>query len=157
MSGTLYSEMDGNGKTGMAQIRLYFWQPWPVGSQSGCDGTHALGGHEEQLSSRRLGRQACNQRMPIGVGAPSGYQREERARPGASCPTSGDAFGLGLQEVHQVVPGEPSTSRGVGFAEQEYELEEEVLNYEDGDEAVDGEIVQQRAVQKGIGDQWEAN
>ncbi|KAJ1124640.1 hypothetical protein NDU88_003089 [Pleurodeles waltl] len=93
------------------------------------------------------------------VRAPSGYRPEERARPGVAHPTSGDAFGLGfgIQEVHPVVQGQLSTSQGAGFVEQEQELEEKVLDYDDGDKAEDGEIVQQRSVQKGVKDQWEAN
>ncbi|KAJ1206689.1 hypothetical protein NDU88_002090 [Pleurodeles waltl] len=138
MSGTLYGEIVGRGKASIAQVRLVFWQPESVVSQTGCDGTHALGGHEEQSSSRRLGRSECNHRMPVGVGAPSEHRTEERARPGAARPTSGDAYGLGLYEVHQLVHGEPSTSHGAGCVEQVYKLEEEVLDYEDGDDSEEG-------------------
>ncbi|KAJ1098497.1 hypothetical protein NDU88_003608 [Pleurodeles waltl] len=107
---------------------------------------------EEQVLARRLGRAACRQRMPVRVRASSGHRPEERVRPGAACPTLREAFGpsFGIQEVYPVVQGEPSTSRGAGFVELEQDIEEEVLDYEDGDEAEEGEIVQQRSVQKGV-------
>ncbi|KAJ1153937.1 hypothetical protein NDU88_006695 [Pleurodeles waltl] len=88
-----------------------------------------------------------------GVRTPA--RREGETRSGSS--DIGDAFGLGFQEVHQVVQRQPSTSQGAGFVEQEYELEEEVLDYDDEDEAQDGESVQQRAVQKGVSDDLKAN
>ncbi|KAJ1205228.1 hypothetical protein NDU88_000663 [Pleurodeles waltl] len=44
--------------------------------------------------------------------------------------------------------GEPSTSRGAGFAELEH-IEEELLDYEDEEEVEEVERGHQRAVQKG--------
>ncbi|KAJ1098387.1 hypothetical protein NDU88_003498 [Pleurodeles waltl] len=90
--------------------------------------------------------------MPVRVRAPLGHRPEERARPGAARPTSGETFGpgFGIQEVYPVMQEELSTSRGAGFVELQQYLEEEVLDYEDGDEAEEGEIVQHRSVQKGV-------
>ncbi|KAJ1141102.1 hypothetical protein NDU88_007437 [Pleurodeles waltl] len=112
-----------------------------------------MGVHEEQLSSMQLGRPAGNQRMPVGVRAPSGHRLEERARSGAARLTSGDGYGPVFQDDQQLVSEEPSTSRGAVFVEQNYGLEEEVLDYDEGEEPDEGEIVQQRGEKKGFGEQ----
>ncbi|KAJ1204045.1 hypothetical protein NDU88_007826 [Pleurodeles waltl] len=133
----------------MAQVRLDFWEPRYGASQSGCDSTHALGGREEQFSTRRLGWWACDKRLPVRVGAPSGHRLEERARPGEVCLTSGEASGpgFGFQAVYPVAEGEPSTGRGAGFAELEH-IEEESLDDEDEEEAEEVERRHRRTVQK---------
>ncbi|KAJ1161611.1 hypothetical protein NDU88_002095 [Pleurodeles waltl] len=127
MRGTICGEVRGNGNAGMAQVRLDFWQPGLGEPQSGCDGTHALGGREEQSTTRRLGRPACDQRLQVRVGAPSGHRLVERAKPRAVRLTSGEASGSGLdvQEIYPLVVGEPSTSRGDVLVEQE-DIEEEL-------------------------------
>ncbi|KAJ1204007.1 hypothetical protein NDU88_007788 [Pleurodeles waltl] len=149
MRGTVFGEVSGNDNVGMAQVRLDFWEPGYGASQSGCDSTHALGGREEQFSTRRLGRWACDKRLLVRVGAPSGHRLEERARPREVCLTSGEASGpgFGFQEVYPVAEGEPYTSRGAGFAELEH-IEEEFLDDEDEEEAEEVERSHWRTVQK---------
>ncbi|KAJ1198240.1 hypothetical protein NDU88_002083 [Pleurodeles waltl] len=66
---------------------------------------------------------------------------EERVRSRAAHLTSGNAYGQGYKDVPQSVPVEPSTSQGTGCVEQNYELEDEVLDYDDRDELEKGEIV----------------
>ncbi|KAJ1108941.1 hypothetical protein NDU88_006311 [Pleurodeles waltl] len=139
MRGTICGEASGNGNAGMAQVRLDFWQPESGASPAGCDGTHALGGREEQFSTRQLGRPARSKRLPVRVVAPSGYQLEERVRPKAVHPTSGEAFGpgFGIQEVYRVVEGEPSTNRAASVVELGKDIEEEFLDYEEEAEELD--------------------
>ncbi|KAJ1106708.1 hypothetical protein NDU88_004108 [Pleurodeles waltl] len=150
MRGTIGGEASGNGKAGMAQVRLDFWQPGLGAPQSGCDGTRALGGREEQSTTRRLGRPACDQRLPVRVGAPSGHRLEERAKPRAVRLTSGEASGpgLGVQEIYPLVEGVPSTSRGAVVVEQEV-IEDELLDYEEEEEAEEIHKEHRRVVQEG--------
>ncbi|KAJ1204726.1 hypothetical protein NDU88_000164 [Pleurodeles waltl] len=151
MRGTICGETSGNGMAGMAQVRLDFWQPGSGASQAGCDGTHALGGHMEQFSTRLLGWPACDKRLPVRVGALSGHRLELRVRPGEVRLTSGEASGpgFGIQEVYPVVEGEPSTSRGAGFVELGEDIEEKFLDYENKEEAERVDKGHRRAVQKG--------
>ncbi|KAJ1149877.1 hypothetical protein NDU88_002676 [Pleurodeles waltl] len=151
MRGTICGEASGKCKAGMAQVRLDFWQPGSGASQSGCDGTHALGGLEEQFLTRRLGRPACIKTLVVRVGALSGHRLEERVRPGAARTTSGDASspGFGIQEVYPVVEEEPSTSQGVAFFEVREDIEEDFLDYVDDEEAQEVDRGHRRSVQKG--------
>ncbi|KAJ1164183.1 hypothetical protein NDU88_004628 [Pleurodeles waltl] len=112
-----------------------------------------MGGHEEQSLSVRLWRPVVNQRRSVGVRAPSGHRIEERARTGEAHLTAGDAFSQVLQDVQQLVSEESSTSWGAGCAEHNLDVEEEVLDYDDGDEPEEGVIVQQRGEKEGFGDQ----
>ncbi|KAJ1216724.1 hypothetical protein NDU88_004323 [Pleurodeles waltl] len=117
MRGTICGEASGDGKSGMAQVRLDFWQPVNGASQSGCDSPHVLGGHEDQVATRLLGQPACGKRLPVRVGAFSGHRLEERARPGAVRLTPGDVSspGSGIQDFCPGAEEVPSTSRGAGF------------------------------------------
>ncbi|KAJ1115423.1 hypothetical protein NDU88_003647 [Pleurodeles waltl] len=92
MRGTICGEASGSGESGMAQVRLDFWQSGVGVSQTGCDGTHVLGEHGEQ-STRRLGRPSQVQQLPARVVAPSGHRLEERMPSRAVCPTTGDLRG----------------------------------------------------------------
>ncbi|KAJ1088721.1 hypothetical protein NDU88_001877 [Pleurodeles waltl] len=75
---------------------------------------------------------------------------EERARPCAAHVTSGDTYGQGYQAVQRLVPAKPSTSRGTGCVD-------EVLDYDDGDDPEEIEIVQQKGVHKGFKDRSKAD
>ncbi|KAJ1106476.1 hypothetical protein NDU88_003877 [Pleurodeles waltl] len=147
--GTICGEASGNGTAGMAMVRLDFWQPGLGAPQSGCDSTHALGGREEQSTTRRPGQPACDPRLPVRVGAPSGHRLEERAKPGSVRLTSGEASGpgSGIQEIYPMIKGEPSTSLGAVLVEQE--VIKELLDYEEEEEVEEMDKGHQRAVQKG--------
>ncbi|KAJ1180007.1 hypothetical protein NDU88_005235 [Pleurodeles waltl] len=117
--------------------------------QSGCDGTHALDGREDQ-STGRLGRPGCIQRMSVRVGAPSGHRLEERVQSGAVRLTSVEATGpgLGIQKFYPLPERVPSTIQDAVVAEQEA-IEDELLDYEEEEEAEEIHSGHQRAVQKG--------
>ncbi|KAJ1218858.1 hypothetical protein NDU88_006430 [Pleurodeles waltl] len=82
--------------------------------------------------------------------ASRGHRQEERAKPGAVRLTSGEASGpgLGIQEIYPLVEGVPSTSRGTVVVEQEV-IEDELLDYEEEEEAEEIHKGHRRAVQKG--------
>ncbi|KAJ1190024.1 hypothetical protein NDU88_006764 [Pleurodeles waltl] len=117
--------------------------------QYGCDGTHGLGEHGEQ-STRRFGRLAQVQRLPVRVGAPSGHRLEERAQSGAVWLTTGEATGpgLGFQDFYPLHEAVPSTSQGAGVADQEV-INDVLLDYEEEEEWEDVFSGQLRAVQRG--------
>ncbi|KAJ1154919.1 hypothetical protein NDU88_007662 [Pleurodeles waltl] len=93
-----------------------------------------------------VGRVRWQRRAAWGCG-----QLEQRVRPGAARLTSGDASGpgFGILEVYPVVEGEPSTTWGAGFVELGEDIEEELLDYEDEEEAEEVERGHRRSVQKG--------
>ncbi|KAJ1204008.1 hypothetical protein NDU88_007789 [Pleurodeles waltl] len=119
MRGTVCGEVSGNDNVGMAQVRLDFWEPGYGVSQSGCDSTHALAGREEQFSTRRLGRWACDKRLLVRVGAPSGHRLEERARPGEVCLTSEGT----LDVSHEATKNAVQINRPVGGHHQVFVTE----------------------------------
>ncbi|KAJ1203062.1 hypothetical protein NDU88_006857 [Pleurodeles waltl] len=84
--------------------------------------------------------------MPVGVTAHSRHQSEKRARPGAAHLTSGDVILPAPQDIQHLVHEEPSTRWSASCAERNVDLEEELLDYEDGDELEDGDIVQPMGV-----------
>ncbi|KAJ1206352.1 hypothetical protein NDU88_001759 [Pleurodeles waltl] len=113
MRGTICGETSGSGESGMAQVRLDFWQSGVGASQTGCDGTHVLDEQGEQ-STRQLGRPPQGQQLLVRVGAPSGRRLEERVQSGAVCLTTGELRGpcLGVQDFYPMHEGVPSTCRG---------------------------------------------
>ncbi|KAJ1209975.1 hypothetical protein NDU88_005344 [Pleurodeles waltl] len=88
-----------------------------------------------------LGSQQVIRRCRWGLGHP---QDTSWKRSGAARLTSGDTYGPGFQDVQQFVSEEPSTSRGAGCVEQNFELEDKVLDYDEGDQQEEEEIVQQK-------------
>ncbi|KAJ1119209.1 hypothetical protein NDU88_007395 [Pleurodeles waltl] len=151
MRGLLYGESDVSGKAGRAQFRLNFWQPGSSVLQPGCGGKHAMGGHEEQLSSVWLGWPADNQRMSVDVRTPPRHRSEDRARPGAARLISGDAFLPVPQNVNHLINEEQSTSWSAGCAEWNVDKEEELLDYEDGDKPEAVDLGQQRGREECFG------
>ncbi|KAJ1205338.1 hypothetical protein NDU88_000773 [Pleurodeles waltl] len=143
LRGTICGEASGDGKAGMAQVRLDFWQPGHGPSQPGCDSPHALGGHEDYMATQRLGRPACGKHLLVRVGAPMGHRIEEKAEPGAVRLTSRDAscYGVGGQDICPGTGVLPSTSRGAGL--NLVQFEEKLLDYEEEEE------VHEEAVQTG--------
>ncbi|KAJ1215918.1 hypothetical protein NDU88_003524 [Pleurodeles waltl] len=128
---TICGEASGDGKAGMAQVRLVFWQPGHGASQTGCDSPHALGRHEEYMATQRLGRPAGGKHLLVRVGAPLGHRIEEKVKPGAVRLTSQDAsgYGVGGQDICPGTGVLPSTSRGAGLTLEQFE--EELLDYEE--------------------------
>ncbi|KAJ1173244.1 hypothetical protein NDU88_005082 [Pleurodeles waltl] len=148
--GTICGETSGSGESGMAQVRLDFWQSGVGALQTGCDGTHVLGEHGEQ-STRRLGRPPQVQQLPLRVGAHSGHRLEERVQSRAVCQTTGDLRGpgLGIQDFYQMHECVPSTSRGAVATDQEA-IEDVLLDYEEEDELEEVLSGQRKAVQSGV-------
>ncbi|KAJ1191189.1 hypothetical protein NDU88_000505 [Pleurodeles waltl] len=134
LRGTICGEASGDGKAGMAQVRLDFWQPGHGAYQSGCDSPHVLGGHEDYMATQRLGRPTGGKRLPVRVGAPFGHRIEGRAKPRAVHLTSRDAAGHGVGG-QVTCPGTgvlPSTNQGAGLNLEH--VEEELLDYEEEEE-----------------------
>ncbi|KAJ1215344.1 hypothetical protein NDU88_002953 [Pleurodeles waltl] len=146
MRGNICGETSGNGEAGRAQLRLDLWQSGVGASQSGCDGTHALGKHEEQ-STRQLGWPAQVQRLPVKVGAPSGHRIEKRAQSGRVRLTTGrqQIRAWASKDFYPLQEGVPYTSRSAGVADQEV-IDDVLLDYEEEDESEEVFSGQLRAV-----------
>ncbi|KAJ1099635.1 hypothetical protein NDU88_004734 [Pleurodeles waltl] len=140
--GMLYGETDVGGQAGRAQGRLEFWQPGANVRQSGWSSAHTQGVYKEQSLSLQLGQSGGYQKVSVGVRAPSRHCFEEKVRSGATHLTSRAPLGSECQMILE----EPSTSPDTGFIAENYELQDEVLDYE-ADEPEDGEIVQHGEVQ----------
>ncbi|KAJ1172235.1 hypothetical protein NDU88_004083 [Pleurodeles waltl] len=124
----------------MAQVRLDFWQPGTAGLQAGCDSFPALGVSEEQASLLRLRQWAERQRTLMGVGAPSVHRPEVMVRSRATHLTSRASIGAAVYVLQKkVINKELSTSRRADSFLHIYRLEEEVLDYDEGDEVEEEE------------------
>ncbi|KAJ1164684.1 hypothetical protein NDU88_005118 [Pleurodeles waltl] len=123
----LYGETDVDGQAGRAQVRLEFWQLGAnvPGSEWGNALTQDV--YEEQSSSLRLRRSVGHPTETVGIRAPSGHCFEERVRSGATHLTLRAPLG---SECHMTLE-EPSTSQDAGFIAENYELQDEVLDYEE--------------------------
>ncbi|KAJ1099749.1 hypothetical protein NDU88_004847 [Pleurodeles waltl] len=119
--GIVCSEAGGSGALGRAYASVDFWQPDRGEGTSGCDTSHASGGHGVQVIYLQSGRIVGDQSLPVKVRAPSEHRHEGRVRSGAVHPTSRETAGP--------VEAQPSTSQGAG-AGWAY-LDEELLDYED--------------------------
>ncbi|KAJ1135674.1 hypothetical protein NDU88_002112 [Pleurodeles waltl] len=134
LRGTICGEASGDGREGMAQVRLDFWQPGHGAYQSGCDSPHVLGGHADYKANQRLGRPTGVMCLPVRVGAPLEHWVEGRVKPGAGRPTSRDAavHGVGGKATCPGTAVRPSTSHGAGLNLEH--VEEELLDYEEEEE-----------------------
>ncbi|KAJ1175176.1 hypothetical protein NDU88_000467 [Pleurodeles waltl] len=122
MRDMLYGETDVGGQVGRAQVRLEFLQPGVNVPQSEWGSAHLQEVYEEQSSSLRLGWSAGHQIATVGVRVPS----EERVTSGVAHLTSWAPLG---SECHMTLE-EPSTSQSAAFIAENYELQDEVLDYE---------------------------
>ncbi|KAJ1171161.1 hypothetical protein NDU88_003032 [Pleurodeles waltl] len=87
IKGTICGATTDDSTSGMAQVRLDFWQQGERAYHPGCEDAYVSGGHESAAEGQRLGRPAAFHR-PVEVWAPSGHRVEERAWPGAALLTS---------------------------------------------------------------------
>ncbi|KAJ1099394.1 hypothetical protein NDU88_004495 [Pleurodeles waltl] len=148
MRGKLYGEADVSGKAGRAQVRLDFWQLGSSVQWPGCGGTYALGGHEEHTASAGSGRPAYNEGTSVGVSTPSRHRNEERARSRAARLTSGETILPVMQDVQHLVHDEPSTSWRAGGMDRSVVMEEELLDYDDGNASEVVDLVQHKRTEK---------
>ncbi|KAJ1178761.1 hypothetical protein NDU88_004003 [Pleurodeles waltl] len=138
--GTICGDAREDGRSGMAQVRLDFWQPGQGAYQSGCDSPHVSGGHEDYKGNQRFGRLSGVEQLPVRVGAPLGHRDEVRAKPGAVRATLREAAvqGSGSSDTGPGIAKSSSASQG---ASSQSELGEELLEY-DEEEAVHEVAVQ---------------
>ncbi|KAJ1117021.1 hypothetical protein NDU88_005222 [Pleurodeles waltl] len=129
--GTICGATKDDGTSGMAQVRLDFWQQGERAYRPGCDDAHVLGGHETAAAGQRLGRPAVFHR-PVEVWAPSGHRVEERAQPGAVRLTSMEVSvreeGSSASNISGIRSLPASQGALSGLA-----CEEEALDYEEDD------------------------
>ncbi|KAJ1171592.1 hypothetical protein NDU88_003453 [Pleurodeles waltl] len=137
MRGILYGKTYVGGEAGRVQVRLEFWQPGANVPQSEWGSALTQDMYEEQTSSLQLGQSAGHQTVTVGVRTPFGQRYDESVRSGVTHLTSRAPLG---SECHMTLE-EPSTSQGAGFIAGNYQLQDEVLDYEK-DEPEEGAIVQ---------------
>ncbi|KAJ1191892.1 hypothetical protein NDU88_001205 [Pleurodeles waltl] len=121
------------------QVRLEFWPTGANVPQSEWGSAHTQVVYEKQSSPLQLGWSAGHKKVTVGVWAPSGQRFEERVRSGATHLTSRAP----LRSECQTILEKPSTSQDAGFIAEKYDLQDEVLDYEE-DEPEEGEIAQHR-------------
>ncbi|KAJ1144537.1 hypothetical protein NDU88_010835 [Pleurodeles waltl] len=131
IKGTICGANMDDSTSGLAQVRLDFWQQGERPHPPGCEDAHVSGGHESAAAGQRLGRSAAFQRS-VEVRAPSGHRVEERAQPGAARLTSREVAvreeGPSVSNVSGL-RSLPASQGGLsGLA-----CEEEALDYEDDD------------------------
>ncbi|KAJ1114783.1 hypothetical protein NDU88_003014 [Pleurodeles waltl] len=114
------------------------WVPSCAHGVPGCGNAHALSGHEEHMIRAGHGRPAFAPGHTVGVSTPLGHREEERVRPGAAHPTSGDAPLSSHVLKRCVAYDEPSTSQSASGLTQDIGTGEECLDF---DEVNDSEVL----------------
>ncbi|KAJ1088395.1 hypothetical protein NDU88_001552 [Pleurodeles waltl] len=131
IKGTICGANMDDSTSGLAQVRLDFWQQGERAYPPGCKDAHVSGGHESAVAGQRLGRSAAFQR-PVEVWAPLGHRVEERAQPGAARLTSREVAVREEGPSVSNVSGLRSLPASQG-ALSGLPCEEEALDYEDDD------------------------
>ncbi|KAJ1109350.1 hypothetical protein NDU88_006712 [Pleurodeles waltl] len=150
--GTICVAARDDGMSGMAQVRLDFWQQGERAYHPGCDDAHVLGGHETAEADQRLGRPAVFDGL-VEVGAPPGHRVEEGAQPGAVRLTprevsvrEGGYSDTNLSGIRSIPASQGATS-GLSFEEEALDYEEEDTDQGAQPVAVAKATTSRRAVQ----------
>ncbi|KAJ1108461.1 hypothetical protein NDU88_005837 [Pleurodeles waltl] len=149
LKGIAFGEAEVSDNGGRAQVSLDFWSPSCANGVPGCGNSHALSGHEEHRERVEHVRPAFAPGHTVGVSTPLGQREEERVRPGAALPTSGDVPSSTHLSKRCVVYDELSASRSAGGLTQDIGAGEEFLDFEEVNEA-EGLV---GGVQRGLGGQ----
>ncbi|KAJ1143371.1 hypothetical protein NDU88_009680 [Pleurodeles waltl] len=129
--GTICGLSSEDGRAGLVQVRLDFWNQEPRAYLPGCVAPHVSSGHGVTLVHQRLGRPAGGP-VSVGVRAPPGRRLEERAQSGAVRPTSRELASLEGRSLDPNLsvqePRLDSRSAMLGInEEEELDYEEETL------------------------------
>ncbi|KAJ1216649.1 hypothetical protein NDU88_004250 [Pleurodeles waltl] len=131
LKGTICGLSSEDGRAGLAQVRLDFWNQEPRAYLPGCVAPHVSSGHGVTSVHQRLGRPAGGP-VSVGVRAPPGHRLEERAQSGAVRPTSREVVSLEARSLDPNLrvrePRLDSRSAMLGInEEEELDYEEETL------------------------------
>ncbi|KAJ1097293.1 hypothetical protein NDU88_002418 [Pleurodeles waltl] len=128
------AELGDNGCR--AQVSADFLNPGCVHGMPGSGNALALSGLEEHITKAGHGRPAIAPGHTVGVSTPLRHREEERVRPGAAHPTSGEAPSSSQVFRRRIPYDEPSTSQSASGLTKDIGSGEEFLDFDEVNETV---------------------
>ncbi|KAJ1164247.1 hypothetical protein NDU88_004692 [Pleurodeles waltl] len=133
--GIAFEEDELGDNCGGTQVGVEFGNPVCEHGVPGCGKALTSSGHEEHMSKAGQGRPAFTSGHTVGVSTPLRHREEERVRPGAAHPTSGEALLSSQVWKRRIAYEEPSTSQSASGLTQDIGFEE-CLDFDEGNETV---------------------
>ncbi|KAJ1214476.1 hypothetical protein NDU88_002094 [Pleurodeles waltl] len=135
IAGVAFEEFELGESCGEVQVSEDFGNLVCDQGVPGCGKALASGEQEEHTSEAGQGRPPFNSGHTVGVSTPLRHLEEERVRPGAAHPTSGDAVLSSQVWKRHMAYDEPSTSQSASGLIQDMGFEES-LDFDEGNETV---------------------
>ncbi|KAJ1099919.1 hypothetical protein NDU88_005012 [Pleurodeles waltl] len=135
VAGVAFDEAELGDSWGGVQVGEDFGNPVCDHGVPGCGKALASSGQEQHMSEAGQGRPAFTSGHMVGVITPLRHLEEERVRPGAAHPTSGDAFLSSQVWKRHIAYDEPSTSQSASGLTQDIGFEE-CLDFDEGHKTV---------------------